>query len=558
MAEYLKLRQSNCKNCYKCIRNCPVKSIRFRDNQAEISADECILCGSCFKVCPQNAKEIRSDLDKAKELVGNHRPVYASVAPSFVANYNGVTIRSMEKALRRLGFAGAEETATGAAMVTRQYEEMVAAQTQDVIISTSCHTVNLLAQKYYPEVIPYLARVVTPMQAHCRDLKRRFPEAKTVFIGPCISKKAEADNCGGDDVDCVLTYEELTQWLSEEDVRFETPEDNSPAIRARLYPTAGGILRTMATDSPRYSYVAIDGINACKQAMKEIQNGHMHKCFIEMSACEGGCIGGPAMNKDRRTPIMDFISVDRYAGKEEGIPPESVKSLSKEFQPLVPRKIHVSESAIEDVLRAIGKTLPEHELNCGSCGYDTCRDKAQAVVEGKANLTMCLPYLKEKAESFSDTVIKNMPTSIVVVNERYEVQLINQAACELLRLSSPGEILGGQVVRILDPLPFILANQNKENTYGKLAYLAEYGKYVEQTVIYDKNYSIILCFMRDVTAEVKQAETKQEISRRTIEVTDKVIEKQMRVAQEIASLLGETTAETKVALTKLKESLRDE
>jgi hypothetical protein len=146
--------------------------------------------------------------------------------------------------------------------------------------------------------------------------------------------------------------------------------------------------------------------------------------------------------------------VDRYAGKEEGIPPESEKQLSKEFPPLVPRRIHVSESAIEDVLKAIGKTLPEHELNCGSCGYDTCRDKAQAVVEGKANLTMCLPYLKEKAESFSDTVIKNMPTSIVVVNERYEVQLINQAALRAFTPSLPGEILGGQVVRILDPLPF--------------------------------------------------------------------------------------------------------
>jgi iron only hydrogenase large subunit-like protein/uncharacterized Fe-S cluster-containing protein len=557
MAEYLKLKQSNCKNCYKCIRNCPVKSIRFCDNQAEISADDCILCGNCFKVCPQNAKEIRSDLDKARELIGSSNPVYASVAPSFVANYYGVTIRSMEKALKQLGFTGVEETAIGAAMVTREYEEMVASETQDVIISTSCHTVNLLAQKYYPEVIPYLARVVTPMQAHCRELKRRFPEAKTVFIGPCISKKAEAENCGGD-VDCALTYEELTQWLSEEGVRFEPPEDDSPAIRARLFPTAGGILRTMATDSLHYSYVAIDGINSCKQAMKEILNGHMHKCFIEMAACDGGCIGGPVMNKDRRTPLRDFISVDRYAGREEGIPPESEKQLSKEFPPLVPRRIHVSESAIEDVLKAIGKTLPEHELNCGSCGYDTCREKAQAVVEGKANLTMCLPYLKEKAESFSDTVIKNMPTSIVVVNERYEVQLINQAACELLRLASPGEIMGGQVVRILDPLPFILANQNKENTYGKLVYLAEYGKYVEQTVIYDKNYNIILCFMRDVTAEVKQAETKQEISRRTIEVTDKVIEKQMRVVQEIASLLGETTAETKVALTKLKESLRDD
>jgi uncharacterized Fe-S cluster-containing protein len=305
--------------------------------------------------------------------------------------------------------------------------------------------------------------------------------------------------------------------------------------------------------------VAIDGIARCVQAKQDIRNGHLHKCFIEMSACEGGCIGGPAMNRNHRAPIRDFIAVEQSAGDGDFALPEGApKALHKDFPSLAPHRVHIADSAIEEVLRAIGKTLPEHELNCGSCGYNTCREKAQAVIEGKANLTMCLPYLKEKAESFSDTVVKNMPNAIVVVNEKYEVQLVNQAACRLMRISSPSEILGEQVVRILDPLPFMQANLAGENTYGRMVYLAEYRKRVEQTVIYDKNYHITICFMRDVTAETTQMEKKQEISRRTIEITDKVIEKQMRVVQEIASLLGETTAETKVALTKLKESLQDE
>jgi iron only hydrogenase large subunit-like protein/uncharacterized Fe-S cluster-containing protein len=558
MVEYLKLKKSNCKNCYKCIRNCPVKSIRFSENQAEIIANDCILCGHCFLICPQNAKEIRNDVGLAKELLRGKDPVYASVAPSFVANFDNVTILSLEKALKQLGFAGVEETAVGATMVKKKYEEIVASGKLDVIISTSCHTVNLLAQRYYPEVIPFLAQVVTPMQAHAKDIKRRYPDAKTVFIGPCISKKAEAEGSGGD-VNCVLTYEELSEWLSEEKIALEYIEDKNSESRARMFPTAGGILHTMKTDHPDYSYVSIDGIERCIQAMQDIRNGNLRKCFIEMSACEGSCTGGPAMNKNHRAPVRDFISVDQYAGKDDFVlPADTLQALNKNFPCLAPRKVHFSDAAIDEVLRSIGKTLPEHELNCGSCGYNTCREKAQAVLEGKANLTMCLPYLKEKAETFSDTIVKNMPNAIVVVNEKYEVQLINQAACRLMRIQTPNEIMGDQVVRILDPLPFMTAHQGRESIVGKRVYLAEYRKYVEQTVVYDKNYHIIICFMRDVTEETKQTEKKYEFSRNTIEITDKVIEKQMRVVQEIASLLGETTAETKVALTKLKESLQDE
>jgi len=170
---------------------------------------------------------------------------------------------------------------------------------------------------------------------------------------------------------------------------------------------------------------------------------------------------------------------------------------------------------------------------------------------------MCLPFLKEKAESFSDTIINHTPNAIIVVNENFQVQLVNKAACEMLRIKSPDEILGDHVVRVLDPSLFIKAYEKEKNTYAKKTYLAEYKKYVEQTVVYDKNYHIIICIMRDVTTETMQMSQRQELSRNTIEITDKVIEKQMRTVQEIASLLGETTAETKVALTKLKESLYD-
>ena len=208
MAEYLKLKPANCKNCYKCIRNCPVKSIRFSDNQAYIISEACILCGRCFVVCPQNAKEIRRDIDVVKRWITEGETVYASVAPSFAAAYQKSDIASFRRGLMALGFMDAEETALGATMVKNEYDALANSQDYPVLISSCCPSVNLLIQKYYPDALPYLAPIVTPMQAHCMDIKRRNPKAKTVFIGPCISKKAEADELPNV-VDMALTFEEL-------------------------------------------------------------------------------------------------------------------------------------------------------------------------------------------------------------------------------------------------------------------------------------------------------------------------------------------------------------
>ena len=227
MATCLTLKKSNCKNCYKCIRNCPVKAIRFSGNQAHIIGNECILCGHCFVVCPQDAKEIVDGTEKARVLLQSGAPVYVSLAPSFIANYDGVGIESMRRALQKLGFADVEETAVGATIVKNEYERMLRDEQRDVLISSCCHSVNLLIQKYFPSCLEYLADVMSPMQAHCADLKKRHPEAKTVFIGPCVAKKDEAEYYEGL-VDAVLTFEELTNWFRAEGVELEPETDDTP------------------------------------------------------------------------------------------------------------------------------------------------------------------------------------------------------------------------------------------------------------------------------------------------------------------------------------------
>lgn len=559
MSDCIQLKKSNCKNCYKCIRNCPVKSIRFAGNQAHIVKDECILCGMCFVACPQNAKEIRNDVGRAKELTQSGRPVYVSVAPSFTANYIGVNIASFEQAMKKLGFQGASETAIGATIVKKHYDEMVESAEHGVIISSCCHSINTLIQKYYPQALPNLARVLSPMQAHCTQIKKEHQDAYTVFIGPCISKKDEAEQYPGI-VDCVLTFEELTEWMNHEGVAFEQAEDKVKGGKARLFPTTGGILRSMACDNPSYSYLAIDGVENCMNALKDIIAGKLTNCFIEMSACVGSCVGGPAMDNPHKEPVRDFMAVDRYAPKTEdfsiSMPKES--ELKKDMAFVGLNRQMPGSKAIEEILRKMGKTKPEDELNCGCCGYNTCRDKAVAVYFGKANLTMCLPYLIEKAESFSDIIIKNTLNGIMVLSENLEIQQINAAARKILNVGRVQDVMGEPVVRLLDPLPYIQVLNDGRNVHDKRIYLAEYDKYIEESILFDRSFNILISIMRDVTEEEKQKAQKESMSKNTVEIADKVIEKQMRVVQEIASLLGETTAETKIALTKLKESLRDE
>ena len=558
MSEFLTLKKSNCKNCYKCIRHCPVKSIRFSANQAHIIGNECILCGQCFVVCPQNAKEVKDETEKAKVLIQSGDPVVASIAPSFIANYDGVGIESMNDALKKLGFHSAEETAIGATIVKKEYDRLLQEEKRDVVISSCCHSVNLLIQKYFPKVLPYLADVVSPMQAHCMDIRKRIQGAKVVFIGPCVSKKDEAEHYEGY-ADAVLTFEELTKWLKAEGIELRQETFSNENSRARFFPTAGGILKTMELNAPGYSYLTVDGVDNCISALRDIENGTVHNCFIEMSACVGSCIGGPVMEKYHKSPVKDYMSVSNYAGSKDFMTEDhSYIDIRKSFELIERKAAQPTESEITDILHQMGKFKPEQELNCGTCGYDTCREKAIAIYHGKAVISMCLPFLKDKAESFSDTIVKNTTNALIVLNENLEVQQINRPAMRIMNLRYESDILGEQVIRILDPGIFIKVQKSGVGVYNHKVYLAEYNRYVEQTVIPDNESRLLICIMRDVTDEERIRERKEDIRHQTIEVADKVVDKQMRIVQEIASLLGETAAETKIALAKLKESISDE
>ncbi len=553
-------RLNDCRSCYKCIRACPTKSISFSDGHAQIVQSECVYCGRCYIACPQECKIVRDDLLAAKRLAMEGE-AYVSLAPSFQAAFPGLSFEALEKGFLALGFKGVEETAVGATIVKKEYERLVKEGKEDIVISTCCHSVNLLVEKHFPAAKKYLAPVLSPMLAHGLDLKKRHPGAKVVFVGPCISKKDEIDRYPGY-VDCVLTFKEAERWFKEQGIALE--EDGgvkkTESSRARLFPIEGGILKTMdKTEEDGYSYLAISGMERCIAALEDIIGGRVRKkVFIEMSACPGSCIAGPLVAKTERALISDYLAIEESAGKDdfkvEKIP---LPELGKRFATLEVKQAEPSEEQISSVLRKIGKNSPKDELNCSSCGYPTCRAKAIAVIRGKANLEMCLPYLMNKAESFSNTIVEQSENAIVVLSPSLSIVLTNPRMASLLGARDGKELIGKDVSSFLDAEPFAEALSGRDISRRKV-YLAEYGRYMEMSVSFDSQYQILIGVYRDVTESEQKRKKEAEIAEKAASITTSVIEKNMRAVQEIASLLGESTAATKVALNELKDALKGE
>lgn len=555
MEEILRLKKSNCKNCHKCIRYCPVKAIRFSAGQAHVVENECILCGQCFSVCPQNAKLISSDLEKVRVMLASEA-VYASVAPSFAASFPGVGIDALEQALMKLGFRGAEETAVGATIVTKEYERILREEKPNVLISSCCTSVNLLMRKHYPDILFALAPVMSPAQSHGAYIKARHPEAKVVFIGPCISKKQEAVD--SDQLDAVLSFEELHQWLQADRITLDTCADTRPGGKTRQFPTTGGVLNSMEKD-PDYTYLAVDGIEKCAAVLEEIRAGALHRCFIELSACQGSCAGGPLLGRPRSGPAQNAAHILHYSTPGDfPVEQREAGAYRCDYAPIERIAKQPSHHLIDQMLIRMGKQDPETRLNCGSCGYNSCHEKAIAIIQGKADLSMCLPYMMQKTQGFSDAVVSNSPNAILVLNEDLEVQKINPVACRLFRVRSEKDVLGESVDRLMDDTIFHTVRQTRRNRTNEREYLAEYGCYVDRTVLFNGDSHLFICMMRDVTNEVERLEKKLDTRLQAVAIADDVAKKQLKIVQDIASLLGETAADTLIAIDRLKETISDD
>ena len=564
--KYINVAEANCKNCYKCLKVCPVKSIKYSDNHVEVLEGECVLCGRCIRNCPQHAKSLVHDVSRIKQAVrSSARKKVAALAPSYIASFKPENRMKMAEALRRLGFDAVEETSVGAHAVTKKYAELLEKGTMDNFITTCCPTVVFLVQKYFPNLTPQLAPVLSPMEAHGKILKEKYgSDALVVFFAPCISKIEEARISEKRYIDGVLTFRQLAEWFGEEGVVLEECGEgyfgNDPSASA-VYPIFDGIVKdvtaNLAPDSEalrRYHFLGVQGTKDLIELLQEMEDGHIHDCFIEASACYGSCINGPERPEMDYRPVSTGVNMTRYLAGEKNVREGdfSALDLSRRIIPTPVKEDMPSEAKIKEILAQIGKTKPEHELNCGSCGYRTCRDKAIAVYQGKAELYMCLPYMSQISETLANVTLSVSPDYIIAVDRDLRVRECNLAAQHLLKVTR-SEITGRRIEEFLDPVDFALAiAEERSIPLHKASYEAR-GIIVNQTVVYIPEQGLAIAFLHDVTKQEAEAESVNKLKLETMEMAQNVIDKQMTVAQEIASLLGETTAETKVTLTKLKD-----
>jgi len=561
--------EARCRDCYKCIRNCPVKAIRVSLGHAEVVDERCIKDGRCVLVCPQDAKKIQNDLPRVQELLQGEDPVVVSLAPSFVAAFSEGTEGQVVAALKKLGFREVRETAEGAEWVAKEHARLLSEGRKN-IISSSCPAINALIYKYYPQYISYLAPVVSPMVAHARLIRREYEKVKVVFIGPCIAKKAEIEEeeIRGE-VDAVLTFKELKSWFQEEHISLSTLEeaemDASLVEWGRAFPVEGGLLKTASLDAGMLSreVMVITGIDRCRQFLDDLKNARTNFGMVEMMSCEGGCIDGPVLQSllspyERRRKVIDYA--EKAKTLSNLLPSRKIISLPDLGRDFIPRPVpqpQVPEEEIKRILSLTGKFSPQDELNCGACGYNSCREKAQAVYQGMAEAEMCIPFMRAKAESFSSFLITVTPNGIVLVDEELRIVDVNPALRRMFGLTGK-LIVGGKLDQIIDPSPFVEVLRTKKAITKEVFYPQYQNLYAQLSVFYLEKSQLLMGVFVDLTKEKEREVLMEQIKEQTLEKAQQVITNQMRVAQEIASLLGETTAETKVLLNKLMKILRGE
>lgn len=589
---------SRCRHCYKCVRNCEVKAIDVRHSQAVIAEDRCILCGRCLNICPQDAKTLHSELPLVKDMLASGQRVVLTLAPSYRALLHHFTSGQMVAGLKQLGFDQVRESAEGSAWVTEEYVKLLQENRMDHIITTCCPSAVSLVEMYYPELIPYLAPVVSPMIAQGMVLKKLLgPDTRIVFAGPCIARKAEAreDRYQGY-VDAVLDFSELLRFAGQEGIHFSqcepAPFDNADPGVNRLYPVTGGILTAveetekarlsdgkeqfspaesgtdagMAPALDSYQHFYVNGIQNCRELCASMRRGDLHHCFVEMSMCTGSCVKGPMLHGrggSRFKLRLDYeqtisrhpVSLSYFSSEAES--PVDRWNLHTTFQNRAPASPVPTRQQIQEILARTGKKSPGDELNCGACGYATCREMAIAEFQGRAEKNMCIAYMQEQAASLSNLVMETSPNIVLIVS--HDLQILEYSAVgEKYFGKTRAEALACKLTDLIDPADFVQVLESHENIHGKKVSFPDYQLIVLENIVYLPSQDAALATLIDITESEIRAQQEYRKKLETVDMAQKVIEKQMMVAQEIAGLLGETTAETKVTLTRIGRILLED
>lgn len=558
--------KAKCRDCHRCIRACPVKAISLRSEQANVVPELCISCGMCVEACPQKAKTVVSQTDAVLALLAAEADVCVSLAPSYAVAYADYTPGQVIAGLKKLGFARIEETALAAEAVAVHYQQTLAAR-QSTLISSCCPTIVNLLEIYFPELLPLLAAAASPMVIHGRSLRARCPEAKIVFIGPCIAKIQEASRPAAiGAVDAVLTFEQLAGIWSQMSINpasLQPAPPDAATQTATIYPLSRGILSTAGLQADSLpECLAVSGLDACIEVFKELAHGQIKPRFIEALACRDGCIDGPGISKyqstaHKRSRLVAYHRSRQQAGNTQRslVVADASALPPAQYQTRCPGLALPTEAEIRGILVQIGKHTIEDESNCGGCGYPSCRDKAIATYQGLAELEMCVPYMRAKFESLSHIVVDSSLNAIIVVTQELLIHHLNPMADKLF---NPEKLptRGHHLATLIDPTDFSEVAETGQTLHKCVDY-PEFELYTSQIIYPLPTYGLVIGIISDTTASENKKKQLEKRHQATALRAREVIRNQMKLAQQIAGLLGEATAETKATLLELINTVEE-
>ena len=551
-----------CQDCYKCLRNCPVKAIKVEGGYASVVPELCIICGHCVEVCPNGAKKVRDDLAQTRQLLAEKKQVFVSLAPSFVTEFPDVKPARLIRALKKLGFAGVSETALGAQQVSARAAAMLKDNPERVLISSACPTVVCYLQKHRPGGAEMLTGLLSPLLTHCKMLRQEFgAEIGIVFIGPCIAKKIEASQ-HPELLDVVLTFEDLRRWLEQEKIALaeitETPEDHfvpENSAEGAWFPVDGGMIAGMksACAVNDCSLMSFSGLGAIKRALDGLEEMKPEAgLFLELLACEGGCVNGPKVER-RDATVLKRRRVFRAACSPDiALPRRPVMEIKSNFVASPPAAVHYPDSQIREALCNVGKFSPDDELNCGGCGYDSCREFAIALINQKAERAMCVTYMRKLAHKKANALIQKMPSAVVIVNDAMRIIEFNAAFVNLFargKTTAPGEVSAIEGVALAEVMPFAALFHSVLKTGEDILDrdLRFQNAILHATIFNIEKHCLVGGIIQDIT---KPAVQKEQVIRKAQEV----IQKQLATTQQIAYLLGENAAESEITLNSIIDS----